>query len=432
MSGHMTTMSRGSRDGSSSSRPSRTSRSTCTWRAEPWHRCTWYRAIARRDPVRPARRSAAAPRRRAGRTGAAEERAAGRSGGGPRDLAVRGGRGPAWAGAPAGRGRGEARSGWPDPVGRWRRWRAGGPPCASTRRRHRRSRGLGEPEVQVVVPGERGRRSTSVGGIRVWPNRRAARGRSSPSPRPSRAASRHPRVRRSSGSASTRSSSRPPERRPARRGRPARSSPRPSRVVGPVDPSRHAGTGRAAARRTTRRARRAGGPPPAATAASSASSPSWRGARCVAKVAAPRLGHRRRRASTSSGHARASGAPRVVAAAVPESIPTRERGNRNSTPAQTPSPLREPDVRAGARAVALNHRSTPRAGTSTSSLGERVRQRRTAARRAVGEQVGARRAVEVERHRADPMRGGRQISVGQAARAAARSRSSATRSGLPW
>ena len=41
MSGHITRMSRGSRVGSSSSRPTSTSRSTSTWRAGPWQACTW-------------------------------------------------------------------------------------------------------------------------------------------------------------------------------------------------------------------------------------------------------------------------------------------------------------------------------------------------------------------------------------------------------
>ena len=41
MSGHITRMSRGSRVGSSASRPSSTSRSTSTCRATPWQACTW-------------------------------------------------------------------------------------------------------------------------------------------------------------------------------------------------------------------------------------------------------------------------------------------------------------------------------------------------------------------------------------------------------
>ena len=40
MSGHITRMSRGSSVGSSSSRPTSTSRSTSTWRACPWQACT--------------------------------------------------------------------------------------------------------------------------------------------------------------------------------------------------------------------------------------------------------------------------------------------------------------------------------------------------------------------------------------------------------
>ena len=40
MSGHITMTSRGSRVGSSASRPSSTSRSTSTWRADPWQACT--------------------------------------------------------------------------------------------------------------------------------------------------------------------------------------------------------------------------------------------------------------------------------------------------------------------------------------------------------------------------------------------------------
>ncbi len=41
MSGHITRMSRGSSVGSSCSSPTSTSRSTSTWRAAPWHACTW-------------------------------------------------------------------------------------------------------------------------------------------------------------------------------------------------------------------------------------------------------------------------------------------------------------------------------------------------------------------------------------------------------
>ncbi len=40
-SGHMTSTSRGSRVGSSASRPRITSRSTSTWRVRPWQACTW-------------------------------------------------------------------------------------------------------------------------------------------------------------------------------------------------------------------------------------------------------------------------------------------------------------------------------------------------------------------------------------------------------
>ena len=40
-SGHITSTSRGSRVGSSASSPSRTSRSTSTWRVRPWQACTW-------------------------------------------------------------------------------------------------------------------------------------------------------------------------------------------------------------------------------------------------------------------------------------------------------------------------------------------------------------------------------------------------------
>ena len=53
MSGHITRMSRGSRVGSSASRPTSTSRSTSTWRAAPWHACT----CTDRSPSRRARAS---------------------------------------------------------------------------------------------------------------------------------------------------------------------------------------------------------------------------------------------------------------------------------------------------------------------------------------------------------------------------------------
>ena len=65
MSGHITSMSRGSRVGSSASSPSSTSRSTSTWRATPWHACT----CTERSPgsrVRPGRVGRVGARRRPG------------------------------------------------------------------------------------------------------------------------------------------------------------------------------------------------------------------------------------------------------------------------------------------------------------------------------------------------------------------------------
>ena len=84
---------------------------------------------------------------------------------------------------------------------------------------------------------------------------------------------------------------------------------------------------------------------------------------------------------------------------MPVSSATSERGNRNSTPAHTPSPLPSPDVPSRCESRWLSHRSTPRAGTSTSSVANGsssgVDQQ---VAEGVGEQVGPRGAVEVEHH----------------------------------
>ena len=172
MSGHITRMSRGSSVGSSSRRPSSTSRSTSTWRAAPWQLCTC------------TDRSAGVERRPAGRTALARRSdcsqpsivsgavgltvvVVGRVDGGEAALAARGRRGPGW---PAAGGRpavaevvGAAR---PEP-----RSPAQRPPQVVARVR--------EPQVQVVVGRERGQQRRS----RCWASgcgrrARAASGRS--------------------------------------------------------------------------------------------------------------------------------------------------------------------------------------------------------------------------------------------------------------
>ncbi len=80
MSGHITRMSRGSRVGSSASRPSSTSRSTSTWRAGPWQLCTWTeRSSARSDSAVMAGRRWPRYRTAASPAGCRDARAPGRN-----------------------------------------------------------------------------------------------------------------------------------------------------------------------------------------------------------------------------------------------------------------------------------------------------------------------------------------------------------------
>ena len=74
MSGHITRMSRGSRVGSSSSRPTSTSRSTSTWRAVPWQACTWRLRSSTRCGCGSSARPRSARGWRAGRAGASRAR----------------------------------------------------------------------------------------------------------------------------------------------------------------------------------------------------------------------------------------------------------------------------------------------------------------------------------------------------------------------
>ena len=116
---------------------------------------------------------------------------------------------------------------------------------------------------------------------------------------------------------------------------------------------------------------------------------------------------------------------------VPVSSATSERGNRNSTPAQTPSPPRARRAEPVGQPLGQPPLDTP-AGTTTTS-GERVVQRgRQQVAERVGEQVGPRSAVEVERHRGRPyVRGPTDIrgSGGSRRRPLAQL---GDRSGLPW
>ena len=151
MSGHITRMSRGSRVGSSASRPSSTSRSTSTWRAGPWQLCTCTERSSRLQ--RPSRRRARRWRR--GRPAASRAacpgdgrrrrrqvlvglrgRRAGRA-------AARGGRGRGW---PAAGGR--PRGGWCRRGGRIWPWT----PASDC---HSVVAGVRQPQVHVVVGGQR-------------------------------------------------------------------------------------------------------------------------------------------------------------------------------------------------------------------------------------------------------------------------------------
>ena len=133
--------------------------------------------------------------------------------------------------------------------------------------------------------------------------------------------------------------------------------------------------------------------------------------------------------TSSSGQTSPSGAhgssSRVRAARRPATA-----ADRNRTPAQTPSP-RAPGVPSRWDSRWVSHRSTPLAGTTTTSWANGS----SSGVDSRSPSASASRSVRGARWRwsaigADPMCGGRQISGGQPAREAARSRSSATRFGL--
>ena len=150
MSGHITTMSRGSRVGSSSSSPSSTSRSTSTWRAAPWQLCTC------------TERSAGVSCRPSGRTALARRSAW------SQPSMVAGASGSPWwrsvaSAATAARLRWSSRtsrprvasSGWP--TSRWLRSSARGTaPVDAAQGLPQVVARVREPEVEVVVGGERG------------------------------------------------------------------------------------------------------------------------------------------------------------------------------------------------------------------------------------------------------------------------------------
>ena len=151
MSGHMTRMSRGSSVVSSVSRPSSTSRSTSIWRAGPWQLCTCTeRSVG--VSVRPCGRTALAamsdcsqPSRVSGWSRspagpAGIRRSAGRRAG---CVAVREGRGRGW---PAAGGR---------PRGGWCRRGGGSGPATSASCLPQVVAGVRQPQVKVVVGGQR-------------------------------------------------------------------------------------------------------------------------------------------------------------------------------------------------------------------------------------------------------------------------------------
>ena len=177
MSGHITRMSRGSRVGSSWSRPTSTSRSTSTWRAAPWQACTCTDrspAVRRRAQVgvgggvgaqvvlEPAEQRVGQGR---GRTDSSREPRRARG-------AARGSRGRARRAAGVRRGRPTCR-----------RSRGTGPSAAvGARSRHSSVDACGSQRCTSRRSPRARSSATSVTGSRVWPKRdnRGGRSRSSP------------------------------------------------------------------------------------------------------------------------------------------------------------------------------------------------------------------------------------------------------------
>ena len=287
-----------------------------------------------------------------------------------------------------------AARGWPAAGGRPGRWLGVVAP-------RRRARAASDSACQSASPGWGSHRWTSwwvgerveqldLGDRAAGCGRRGRAGAAGPRPR--RAAGRAPACRSWGGRGADPVDQRAPERRLPRQVVGQR---RPS-AVGRLRPRASRPAAAAAARRTTRRARRAGGRPRSGDrGAGRPPHPNGRG-RGGRRAVRPRTRRGTRRCTVEQRPRQrvgAHGSSRVV----PASSATSDRGERNSTPAQTPSSPRGPPPsrwesrwRASAR---------PPAGTSDQLARERVVERaREQVGEAVGEQVGALGAVEVERH----------------------------------
>ena len=237
MSGHMTRMSRGSRVGSSSSRPTRTSRSTSTCRAGPWHAWTWTlrSSAARRRPARSPAVGAALARRsdcsQPSRVWSLPCPSAGVSrlgAGAPRTSTTRGSR--VRRSSRLSRPR-EASRGWPTRAADSSPVRMTGPPSPA-RASHSAGDGCGSQRWTSRHSPSAASSSTSVTGSRVCPKRDNRSGRSRPAP-PSRRSSRARACRRSGAGTSTWASRRRHssgcQARSSSSGAPAPSVSRPSR-----------------------------------------------------------------------------------------------------------------------------------------------------------------------------------------------------------
>ncbi len=162
MSGHITRMSRGSRVGSSASRPSSTSRSTSIWRAAPWQLCTCTLRSSRRW-ARPSGRTVLAamsdcsqPSRVSGRGGAGRYSSVAAAAGRLRCSSRRSRPRVASAGCPTWRWLVSARRG----IG----------PCSPASRAHRSSLGCGSHRCRSWWVASASSSSMSVPGNRVCPN----------------------------------------------------------------------------------------------------------------------------------------------------------------------------------------------------------------------------------------------------------------------
>ena len=304
MSGHITRMSRGSRVGSSASRPSSTSRSTSTCRAAPWHACTCTLRSSAASARRPGRRALVA--RSCWSQPSRSARGAGRRRRGRRGVHRVGGLQRALELAQVAAERGEQRVA--DPlVGVVLDARHAA--ALAGERVPEGRRGVRQPQVHLAGSPSAASSSTSVTGIRVWPNSENRGGRSH---RPGRA---RRSLEHAAGVARPASAPRPRPRAGAR-ARAARTRSGASGLPGPVGVvtrlPRRAG-GRVAGRRTTR----TGGPGdgPRRTSGHGAARPPrppgrGRGAGSARGTTARRRGRRRPAAAARPARRAPTGRPR--------------------------------------------------------------------------------------------------------------------------